>query len=201
MRKTFLGLMAVAAAFIAVGCGGQAANSTANKPTNAGNGSTAPAADKAAVEAEVRKAIDGLADALNKGDIDALDKIFSDDYTLVDANGVVHDKAARMELARSGKMKFEGLKFSDLKIKTHPAGDGAVVVAHAKGKSMADGKGTDLNSTVTWVIGKSKDKGWQFMNAQITDIKAGAAKPDDKKLDDKPADANAAPAKTEPERK
>ena len=46
---------------------------------------------------------------------------------------------------------------------------------------------------VTWVVVKN-DKGWQFLNAQITDIKAGAAKPEDKKADEKKPDA--APAAT-----
>jgi ketosteroid isomerase-like protein len=124
--------------------------------------------------------------ALNKGDVGELDKFYSDDYTLVDQDGAIQTKASRMEAIKSGKVKWEGLKFDDLKIKTNPTGDGAVVVGRASGKTIMDGKTEDRNSMVTWVVAKSRDKDWQFVSAQITDIKAGASKPsDDKKADDK----------------
>ncbi|MFN0141070.1 MAG: nuclear transport factor 2 family protein [Pyrinomonadaceae bacterium] len=128
--------------------------------------------------------MDDFAAALNKGDAAALDKMYSDDYTLVDQDGVMQTKASRLEAIKSGKIKWEGLKFSDLKIKTHPSGDGAVVVGHVTGKTTMDGKSEDRHSMVTWVMRKMKDTGWQFVNAQITDIKGDAAKADDKKADD-----------------
>ncbi len=195
MRKFILtcaAMIAVSIMFIA--CGAPAANNAGNKPANAANAAntaTAPAADKAAVEAEVRKAMDDFAAALNKGDTDALDKMYSDDYNLIDQDGVAQTKASRIEAIKSGKIKWEGLKFSDLKIKTHPAGDGAIVVGHVTGKTTMNGKTDERNSMVTWVLGKMKDKGWQFMNAQITDIKGGAApaKADDKKAEEKKPDA------------
>ena len=87
---------------------------------------------------------------------------------------------------------MEGVKFGDLKIKTNPAGDGAAVTGRVTGKTTVDGKAEENNSMVTWVMGKSKDKGWQFVNAQITNIKADAAKADDKKPED--AKKDAAPA-------
>lgn len=188
--------MLIAASFMLASCGAPAANNAAanNKPANATNAATAPAADKAAVEADIKKMMDDFAAALNKGDADALGKMYADDYTLIDQNGVVQTKAARIDAVKSGKMKMEGLKVEDIKIKTNPAGDGAVVTGHVTGKMTMDGKSEDRNSMVTWVMGKMKDKGWQFVNAQITDIKAGAAtaaKPDDaKKADEKKADAN-----------
>ena len=171
-------------------CGGSGANTASNKPANAAasNAAAAPAPDKATVEAEVRKTMDDFNAALNKGTegIAALEKIYSDEYTLVDQNGAVQTKASRIEAIKTGKLKWEGLKFGDLKIKTHPAGDGAIVTGLVTGKMTIDGKTEDRNSMVTWVLGKSKDKGWQFMNAQITDIKGGAAKSDGKaKIEDK----------------
>jgi hypothetical protein len=82
------------------------------------------------------------------------------------------------------------MKAEDLKFKLNPTGTAAVVIGHVTGKNVVDGKSEDRNSMVTWVIVKN-DKGWQFTNAQVTDIKAGAATPakaDDKKADDKKAD-------------
>ncbi len=194
MKKLcFMSMLLLAASLLIVSCGTPAANNTANKPANGANTATAPAADKAAVEAEVRKAMDDLVAALNKGDVAALDKTYADDYSLVDQNGALQTKASRLEEIKSGKIKWEGLKFSDLKIKTHPNGDGAVVVGRATGKTTMDGKTEERNSMVTWVMGKSKDKGWQLLNAQVTEVKSGAAKTDDKaKSDDKKADDKAA---------
>lgn len=185
--------MLIAASFIFTSCGAPAANNTGNagnKPANAANTATAPAADKAAVEGEIKKMMDDFAAALNKGDADALGKMYSDDYVLIDQNGAVNTKAARIEAVKSGKLKMEGMKFEDIKTKTNPTGDGAVVTGRVTGKTTFDGKSEDRNSMVTWVLGKMKDKGWQFVNAQITDIKAGAATP--AKADEKKP--NAAPA-------
>lgn len=185
MKKLILMTMTlIAASFLLISCGAPAANNAGNAGNKAANTATAPAADKAAVEGEIKKMMDDFAAGLNKGDVAVIEKMYSDDYTLVDQDGVMQTKASRLEAIKSGKIKWEGLKFSDLKIKTNTAGDGAVVVGHVTGKTTMDGKTEDRNSMVTWVLGKMKDKGWQFVNAQITDIKAGAAKADDKKAED-----------------
>lgn len=185
MKKLiFMTMTLIAASFLLISCGAPAANNAANAGNKAANTATAPAADKAAVEGELKKMMDDFAAALNKGDAAALDKMYSDDYTLVDQNGAMQTKATRMEAIKSGKLKWEGLKFSDLKIKTNAAGDGAVVIGHASGKTIMDGKSEERHSMVTWVASKAKDKGWQFVSAQITDIKGDAAKTDDKKADD-----------------
>ena len=195
MKRILLSIsLLIAASIVFTSCGAPAANNAANagnKAANAANTATAPGADKAAVEADIKKMMDEFAAALNKGDVAALDKFYSDDYTLIDANGAMQTKAARIEGIKSGKVKIEGLKFDDLKIKTNPAGDGAVVTGHVTGKTTTDGKTEENNSRVTWVMGKMKDKGWQFVNAQITNIKAAAAKTDAKTEEKKP---DAAPA-------
>lgn len=195
-KRMMINLMLAAASLLIVSCGAPAGNApanNANKPANAAaNTAAAPAADKAAVEAEIKKMMDDFAAALNKADVAVLDKMYSDDYTLIDANGAVQTKAARVEGIKSGKVKMEGLKFEDLKIKTNPTGDGAVVTGHVTGKTTMDGKTEENNSMVTWVMGKMKDKGWQFVNAQITNIKAGTAAP--AKTDDKAKDEAPKPA-------
>lgn len=192
MKKLFLmTLTLMASSLLLISCGAPAANNAANAGNKPANAATAPAADKAAVEGEIKKMMDDFAAALNKADSGALDKMYSDDYTLVDQDGVLQTKASRMEAIKSGKIKWEGLKFNDLKIKTNPAGDGAVVVGHVTGKTTTDGKTEDRHSMVTWVLGKMKDKGWQFVSAQITDVKGGAAaKADDKKADDDKKDGD-----------
>jgi ketosteroid isomerase-like protein len=191
MRKLISLIGLLAASLLMSSCGAPAANNAAtNKPANAANNAaTKPAADAAAVEADVKKFIADFEAALNKNDAEAVGKFYDETYTLIDQDGVMQTKASRLEQIRSGKVKWEGLKFIDLKVRTHPAGDGAVAYAHATGKTTVDGKTTDRNSMVTWVVRKGAD-GWHFIHAQITDVKAGAAKP----AEEKPAAANTAPA-------
>ncbi len=184
MKRIFFASMTLIITAFLMACGGPAANNAGNAGNKAANTAAAPAADKAADETELKKTISDFEAALNKSDVAALDKMYSDDYVLIDQNGGVNTKAARLESIKSGKIKMEGMKFEDLKIKTNPAGDGAVITAHVSGKNIVDGKSEDRNSMVTWVLGKMKDKGWQFVNAQVTDIKGGAVKADDKKADD-----------------
>lgn len=109
----------IAAALIFTSCGEPAANNANAGIKPANNTAKAPAADKAAVEGEIKKMMDDFAAALNKCDVDALGKIYADDYTLIDQNGAVQTKATRIEAVKSGKMKMEGMKFDDLKIKTN----------------------------------------------------------------------------------
>ena len=178
--------MLIAASVVFISCdapaGNNAAANNSNKAANAANTASAPA--PAAVEAEVKKVMDDFTAALNKGDAAALDKMYADDYSLVDQDGVMQTKASRVEAIKSGKIKFEGIAFNELKIRTHPNGDGAVVTGRVSGKNIVDGKSGERNSMVTWVVRKSGGA-WQFINAQITDIKGGAApaKTDEKKPD------------------
>ena len=185
--------MLIAASVVFISCDAPAGNnataSNSNKAANAASTAAAPVPDKATVEAEVKKAMDDFAAALNKGDAAALDKMYADDYALVDQDGAMQTKASRVEAIKSGKIKFQGLAFNDLKIRTHPNGDGAVVTGRVSGKNVVDGKTEERNSMVTWVVRKSKEAGWQFLNAQITDIKGGgASKIDEKKADEKKPD-------------
>ena len=176
----------LAASLVLISCGVPAANNAANsgnKPANAANTATTPAVDKAAAEADVKKMIGEFEAALNKNDAAAVEKFYTDDYTLIDQNGATHTKASRIDAIKSGAVKFEEMKFADVKVKVSASGDAAVATSHVTGKSTIDGKSESRDSMVTWAVGKSKDKGWQFVSAQITDIKAGA----------KPA-ANSAPA-------
>lgn len=194
MRKIITTAALAAAAALAIACGEQSStntNSATNKNSHSANNSASakPAADSAAVEADVKKFIGDFEAALNKNDADAVGKFYSDDYSLIDQDGAMQTKASRLEQIKSGKVKWEGLKFSDTKVRIHPAGDGALAYSHATGKTTIDGKTGDRNSMVTWVLGKGAD-GWKFLHAQITDVKAGAPKP----AGETPAATNSAPA-------
>ena len=193
MKRFAIAVLTLAMSAFLAACAEQgnynnAGNKAANGANNSAN-SAKPAADSAAVEAEVRKFVTDFEAALNKNDADALGKFYADDYIVIDPNGIVQTRASRLEQIKSGKLKWEGIKYSDVKVRTHPAGDGAVIYGRVSGKATVDGTSGDRNSMVTLVARKSAD-GWKFIHAQITDIKPGSSTP----TEVKPAAANSTPA-------
>jgi hypothetical protein len=58
-------------------------------------------------EQAVRQLLDELYAALGRNDVAAVDRIYADDYTLVNESGVLTTKAPRLAAIRSGEMKFE----------------------------------------------------------------------------------------------
>jgi ketosteroid isomerase-like protein len=174
MRKIVSFAFLLTAAFLLLACGEQDGNgNAANRPANTGNDTSKAAVDTKAAEADVRKMMDDFAAALNKNDADAVGAFYVDDYTLIDGNGQIQTKASRTEQIKTGKIKWEGLKFDDMKVSMHPTGDAAVVTARATAKTTADGKTAEASSMVTWIVVKGAD-GWKFSRAQITDIKGGS---------------------------
>lgn len=187
-------------AVIFTGCGAPAGNNTsantANKPANtanAANTATAPAGDTAAAEAEVKKLMDTAQTALAKNDADAMEKIYADNYMLVNLDGSVQTKAERLAALRSGDAKYTAFSYSEPNIRVNPEGTGAVVIAKLAMKGMMKGKAMDGDYRVTQVYSKTKD-GWKQVSAQATKIEGVSApaktesnKPTDKKPDAAPA--------------
>jgi len=190
MRSTILAIIALAFSLAISGCNGSAANNSAAKPANATNtantNSAAAPADKAAVEAEIKKLMDAASAALAKNDADAMDKIYNDNYMLVNIDGSVQTKAERLASLRSGDAKYTAFSYSDVNIRVKPEGDAAVVIAKLTMKGTLKGKPTDGDYRVTQIYGKTP-AGWKQISAQATKIEAASepAKADDKKAEDK----------------
>lgn len=197
MKNTFLTLSALVASIFIASCGAPAGNNgaPANKPANTGNTATTTA-DPAAAEAEVRRLMADAAVALAKNDADAMDKIYADNYMLVNLDGSVQTRAERLASLRSGDAKYSAFSYSDASVRISPGGDDAVVIAKLTMKGVFRGKPTDGDFRVTQVYARTKD-GWKQISAQATKIEAGA-KADDKHFEkedsaDKMPAANKAP--------
>lgn len=78
------------------------------------------------------------ADALLKGDAASLDVILSDDYIETNENGVRNHKSDILALVKSGDLKLQSLKFSDLEV--HDYGIAAVVTGTGEQKGTYKGK-------------------------------------------------------------
>ncbi len=159
---------------------GNANNKTANTAANSGN--TAPAANPAAVEADIKKLVTETAAALAKNDANALDKMYADTYELVNLDGSVQNKADRLASIKSGDTKFDTFAYDETTVRTNPEGTGAVVITRATATGM--NKGTKIDGApvrVTQVWAKMKD-GWRQVSGHATTITAIAG---DKMKDDK----------------
>ena len=177
-----------AGALLFTSCEGPAANNASTKPANTANTNTASTApvDTKADEAAVKKLMDDAAAALSKNDADAMDKIYADNYMLVNIDGSLQTRAERLAALKSGDVKYTSFTYSEPNLRFNPEGTGCVVIAKLSMKGTSKGKSIDGDFRVTQVYRKGKD-GWKQVTAQATKIEGGAdaAKSVDKKADDK----------------
>src|SRR5207245_2680344 len=76
-------------------------------------------------EQEIRAVFDQIKDALLKGDVAAWGKLMADDYTSIGADGKVLSKAEVVDAIRAGKIKYESIDTSEIKVRVY--GDTAVL--------------------------------------------------------------------------
>ena len=177
MKRILSGSLALVSMAFFSACNPAANNG--NKPANApanNSAATAPVANSAAVETEIKKLVADTATALGKNDVDALDKMYADNYMLVNLDGSVQNKAERLGSFKSGETKFESFVYDEVNVRSNPEGTGAVVVARALAKGMNKGVAIPANRyiRVTQVWSKTKD-GWRQVSGQATEIAGGAS--------------------------
>ena len=176
MRRIVLILTMLTAALVLLSyCETPAGNSSTNKPANAAanNANAAAPVNTAAVEAEIKKLMDAAQTALAKNDADAMDKIYAENYMLVNLDGSVQTRAERLAALRSGDAKYTAFSYSEPSIRINPEGTGAVAIARLAMKGMSKGKPMDGDYRVTQVYAKTKD-GWKQVSAQATKIEGAA---------------------------
>ncbi len=83
-------------------------------------------------------------EALVKSDTAALDSIFADTYVDTDEHSQRSDKQGVLSALKSGDLKIESIKLSDMKV--HVYGDAAVVIGRAA--QVGNFKGHPLTATI-----------------------------------------------------
>ena len=169
-RIHFLAPLTLACVAMLAGCGQQPAGNAANNSA-VSNTNTNTAGSTAAAEAEVRKLMTDGAAALAKNDADAMAKIYSDNYMLVNLDGSVETREQRLNSLRNGDAKYTSFSYDEANVRVNPEGTGAVVIARANIKGTMRGKPIDAYYRVTQVYAKMKD-GWKQVSAQATTITA-----------------------------
>ena len=118
-------------------------------------------------EPAVRQLLNDLYAALGRNDTAALDRIYSDDYTLVNEDGLLTTKAPRLASIKSGELKFESVSFDELNVRLY----GNTAVATYRATSKVQFKGQDIGGQFRVTVTLVKIKGrWQVVAAQNTRI-------------------------------
>lgn len=92
----------------------------------------------AAAEQALKNAEDKWVEALAKGDTAALESILADKYVDTDEGSHRSDKNGVLSALKSGDLKIESLKLSDMKVDVY--GDAAVVTGNAVQKGTFKGQ-------------------------------------------------------------
>ncbi len=118
-------------------------------------------------EQAVRQLFNELSAALGRNDTAALDRIYADDYTLVNESGVLTTKAPRLAAIRSGELKYESVSFDDVNVRMYGNTAVATYRVTSKGQSKGQDIGGQFRATSTYVKIKGR---WQLVAAQVTRI-------------------------------
>lgn len=117
-------------------------------------------------EQEIRQLIQKYHTALLQRDIPILEKIWADDYVLVNAAGDVLTKAQRLANIKSGRTTVESLNDEeDITVRVYQ--NSAVATSRLTIKGQYSGQATSgqYRSTHVWVKGPG---GWQLVSNQLT---------------------------------
>ncbi len=103
--------------------------------------------------------------AILKGDVAALDRMTSDDYTFITLRGELRTKAEILKDFRSGSIKYQSRAISDLNIRVY--GNSVVVTGRAIQKGMENGKDYSGDYWFTRVY-VNQDGRWRTVALQTT---------------------------------
>jgi ketosteroid isomerase-like protein len=132
-----------------------------SRPTRSG------ADQKGNDEQAVRHLLNEISAALERADTAALDRIYADDYTLVNESGVITTKAPRLAALKSGELKYESVGFDEVNVRLYGSTALATYRVVSKGRSKGQEIGGQFRATSTYVKMKGR---WQLVAAQVTRI-------------------------------
>jgi ketosteroid isomerase-like protein len=127
--------------------------------------SDASAKNQTSVEREIKSLEEARNQAVLHGDVTALDRMTSDDYTFITLKGELRTKGDILKGFASGSFHYESREISDLKVRVY--GDMAVVTGRSVQKGMENGKDYSGDYRFTRVYVKEKGR-WLTVALQTT---------------------------------
>src|SRR5436853_6503185 len=97
-------------------------------------------------------------EAMIRNDADAIGRLLSDDWIIIDPDGGVIDRSRFLAVIKSGALKHEAMDFEDIRVRTYP--NTAIVTAVTSTKSDYLGKEFKTRERATDVF-VEKDGRWQ----------------------------------------
>ncbi len=117
------------------------------------------------IRAEIARIEEDRNAAILHGDVGALDRMTSEDYTFITLRGELRTKAEILKGFKSGSFKYESRTISDLKIRLY--GDTAIVTGRSIQKGVENGKDYSGDYRFTRVYVKQHDR-WLTVALQTT---------------------------------
>jgi len=125
--------------------------------------------DRAAQE-EILELERRFGEAMIRNDADAIGRLLSDDWIIIDPDGGVIDKSRFMAVIKSGALKHEAMDSEDIRVRTYSNAATVTAVTHTKTKYLEKEFTTHERATDVFV---KKDERWQCVLTHLTILKSG----------------------------
>lgn len=131
-------------------------------------GLTASCQMKNDVEQELLKWEKDFANAVISNDANAIGKFLADDWSIIDPDGGVVEKARFLEVIKSGILAHQLMESEDVKVRSF--GDSAVLTALTRTKAKFAGQEFTTQERATDLFVR-RDGRWQCVFSQLTTFK------------------------------
>lgn len=117
------------------------------------------------MEQELLKLEQVFAEAILKNDVEALGRVVTDDWVIIDPNGEIIDRTRFFEVIKSGALTHDRMESEDFRVRIY--GDSAVVtgITSTKGKFMGQEFSTRERATDVFV---KRDGSWRCVLTHLT---------------------------------
>jgi len=120
------------------------------------------AAQEAILELERR-----FGEAMIRNDADAIGRLLSDDWIIIDPDGGVIDRSRFLAVIKSGALKHEAMDSEDIRVRTYPNTATVTAVTHTRTKYL--GKEFTTHERATDVFVK-EDGRWHCVLTHLTTL-------------------------------
>jgi ketosteroid isomerase-like protein len=120
------------------------------------------------MEEELLKLEKAFAEAIVRNDVEAIGRLVTDDWIIVDPNGEIVDRTRFFEVIKSGALIHDIMESEDFRVRVYE--DSAVVTAitNTKGKFMGQEFSTQERATDVFV---RRDGRWRCVLTHLTKLK------------------------------
>ena len=106
-------------------------------------------------------------EAMIRNDADAIGRLLSDDWIIIDPDGGVIDRSRFLAVIKSGALKHEAMDFEDIRVRTYPNTATVTAVTHTRTKYL--GKEFTTHERATDVFVK-EDGRWHCVLTHLTTL-------------------------------